>query len=146
MNYLYKTYYIQLLKTKKIIWVFIIFPIFSCQFWGDSENIMIKEYYNPKSNMKVVIFEKLGNATVNNSIQASIHGPNFELNNAEVGNIFVADKIEGIKKSKDSLLIVNWIDNATVEFTYPKKVRIFKTEKQFENNNRKVRIKYKSTD
>ena len=94
--------------------------------------------------MKVIVFEKLGNATVNNSIQASIHGYDYELKNEDVGNVFVADKIEGIKKSMDSILVANWINNETVEFIHPKNIRTFKTENRFENNFGKVRIEYKT--
>ena len=79
---------------------------------------------------------------MNNSIQASIHGYDYELQNEDVGNIFVADKIEGINQSIESMFIVNWIDNENVEFVCPKNIRTFKTEKQFENNVGKVRIEY----
>ena len=96
--------------------------------------------------MKVIVFEKLGNATVNNSIQASIHGYDYELKNEDVGNVFVADKIEGINQSIDSILIANWINNETVELVYQKNIRTFKTEKRFENNVGKVRIEYKTNE
>ena len=96
--------------------------------------------------MKVIVFEKLGNATVNNSIQASIHGYDYELTNEDVGNVFVADRIEGKKQSVDSILIANWIDNETVEFIHPKSIRTFKTENRFENNVGKVRIKYNTNE
>ena len=92
--------------------------------------------------MKVIVFEKLGNATVNNSIQASIQWYDYELTNEDIGNVFVADKIEG-KKSVDSILIPNWIDNETVEFIHSNSIRTFKTENRFENNLGKVRIEYK---
>ena len=128
---------------KKNFGILILTLVFSCQIFDKSENRLIKEYYNPKSSMKVIVFEKLGNATVNNSIQASIHGYDYELKNEDVGNVFVADKIEGIKQSIDSILIANWIDNETVELVYPKNIRTFKTEKRFENNVGKVRIEYK---
>lgn len=106
---------------------------------------MIREYYNPKSSMKVIVFEKLGNATVNNSVHASVQGYDYQLKNDDVGNIFVADKIEWGKMTKDSLLNINWIDNETVEFIYTKNLRTFKTENRFENNIGKVSIKYKTT-
>lgn len=92
--------------------------------------------------MKVIVFEKLGNATVNNSIQASIQWYDYELTNEDIENVFVADKIEG-KKSVDSILIPNWIDNETVEFIHSNSIRTFKTENRFENNLGKVRIEYK---
>jgi hypothetical protein len=127
---------------KKTSGILILILVISCQIFDKSENRLIKEYYNPKSSMKVIVFEKLGNATVNNSIQASIQGYDYELKNEDVGNVFVADKIEGINTRIDSLLIVNWINNETVEFTHSKNIRIFKTESRFKNNIGKVRIEY----
>ncbi|MFS4456978.1 hypothetical protein [Maribacter sp. 2304DJ31-5] len=135
MKYLKKTYGIVILVL-----------VVSCQIFDKSENRLIKEYYNPKSNMKVIVFEKIGNATVNNSIQASIHGYDYELKNEDIGNVFVADKIEEISQSVDSILMVNWIENETVEFIHPKNIWTFKTEKRFENNVGKVRIEYKSNE
>jgi hypothetical protein len=128
---------------KETLGILMLILVVSCQVFDKSQNRLIKEYYNPKSSMKVIVFEKLGNATVNNSIQASIHEYDYELKNEDVGNVFVADKIEGIK-SVDSILIANWIDNETVEFIHPKNIRAFKTESEFENNVGKVRIEYKT--
>ena len=127
---------------RRTIGILILTLVVSCQIFDKSENRLIKEYYNPKSSMKVIVFEKLGNATVNNSIQASIQGYDYELTNEDIGNVFVADKIEG-KKSVDSILIPNWIDNETVEFIHSNSIRTFKTENRFENNLGKVRIEYK---
>lgn len=127
---------------KKTSGILILILVISCQIFDKSENRLIKEYYNPKSSMKVIVFEKLGNATVNNSIQASIHGYDYELKNEDIGNVFVADKIEGINTRIDSLLMVNWINNETVEFTHSKNIRTFKTESRFKNNIGKVRIEY----
>ena len=126
----------------RTIGILILTLVVSCQIFDKSENRLIKEYYNPKSSMKVIVFEKLGNATVNNSIQASIQWYDYELTNEDIGNVFVADKIEG-KKSVDSILIPNWIDNETVEFIHSNSIRTFKTENRFENNLGKVRIEYK---
>ena len=130
---------------RRKIGILILTLVVSCQIFDKSENRLIKEYYNPKSSMKVIVFEKLGNATVNNSIQASIQGYDYELTNEEVGNVFVADKIEG-KKSVDSILIPNWVDNETVEFIHLKSIRTLKTENRFENDVRKVRIEYKTNE
>lgn len=131
---------------KKTLGILILIFAVSCHIFEKSENRLIKEYYNPKSSMKVIVFEKLGNATVNNSIQASIHGYDYELKNEDVGNVFVADKIERIKQSVDSILIANWIDNETVQFVHPKNIRTFKTENHFENEIGKVRIEYKTKE
>ena len=130
---------------RRKIGILILTLVVSCQIFDKSENRLIKEYYNPKSSMKVIVFEKLGNATVNNSIQASIQGYDYELTNEEVGNVFVADKIEG-KKSVDSILIPNWVDNETVEFIHLKSIRTLKTENRFENDVGKVRIEYKTNE
>ena len=104
------------------------------------------EYYNPKSSMKVIVFEKLGNTTVNNSVQASIQGYDYELKNEDIGNVFVADKIEGTRQSVDSILIANWINNETLELIYPKNIRIFKNENRFENNVGKVQIEHRAIE
>jgi hypothetical protein len=131
---------------KNTLWILLIFIVFSCQIFNKSENLIIKEYYNPKQSMKVVVFEKTGNATVNNSIQASIQGYEYELNNEDIGNIFVADQFESFKISKDSILTINWINNETVEFIFPQKIRTFKKESQFENKIGKVKILYPATE
>jgi hypothetical protein len=131
---------------KNTLWILLIFTVFSCQIFDKSENRIIEEYYNPKQSLKVVVFEKMGNATVNNSIQASIKGYDYELDNDEIGNIFVADQFESFKISKDSILTINWIDNETVEFTLPHKIRPFKKESQFENNIGKVKIIFQTTE
>ena len=94
--------------------------------------------------MKVIVFEKPGNATVSNSIHALIQGYDYELTNEDIGNVFVADQFEQVNISKDSLLIVNWTDNENVEFIYPARIRTFKTEKRLENNF-VVNITYKPT-
>ena len=117
-----------------------------CQIFDKSENRLIMEYYNPKSSMKVIVFEKLGNTTVNNSVQASIQGYDYELKNEDIGNVFVADKIEGTRQSVDSILIANWINNETLELIYPKNIRIFKNENRFENNVGKVQIEHRAIE
>lgn len=130
----------------KILGILILALVNSCQVFVNGKNELIKEYYNPKQNLKVIVFEKLGNATANNSIQISIHRHNYKLTDKEVGNIFVADQIEGIKTSKDSLLSINWLDNETVDIIYPTSIRTFKTEKLFEDKIGKVKIDYKTTN
>ncbi len=131
---------------RNILWILILITSYSCQIFDNGENELIMEYYNPKHSMKVIIFEKLGNATVDNSIQASIQGYDYELTDKDIGNVFVADQFEGVKISKDSLLIVNWTDNETVEFIYPKEIRTVKMENRFENNIGKVKIEYKTKE
>ena len=128
----------------KIIGLILFTTITSCQIFEKDKNKLIKEYYNPKSSMKVIVFEKFGNATVNNSIQASILGYDCELNNEEIGNVFIADKYERFKKSKDELLFINWLDDESVEINYTEQLRIFKMEETLGSNFGKVEIKYNS--
>jgi hypothetical protein len=127
---------------KNTLWILLIFIAVSCQVFDKSDNRIIKEYYNPKQNMKVVVFEKTGNATVNNLIQSSIQGYDYELNSEDIGNVFVADQFQNIK---NSILTINWIDNETVEFTFPHKIRHFK-KSQFKNNIGKVKILYPAAE
>lgn len=129
---------------KNIILAILILLTNGCQIFGGSENVLIKEFYNPRQSMKVIVFEKLGNATTSNSIQLSVERYDYELKISDTGNIFIADEIEGITYSKDSLIQVNWIGNKTVEINYPASVRIFKIEEKFENNVGEVEIKYNS--
>lgn len=127
----------------KAIGLMLFATITSCQFFENSENLLIKEFYNPRQSMKVIVYER-GNATTNNSIHASIEGYDYELRNTDKGNIFIADEFEKTKFTKDSFLLVNWISNELVEINYPASVRIFKIEERFENSIRKVEIKHNS--
>ena len=131
---------------RKILGLLVLTLLNSCQIFDDGRNELIKEYFNPKQSLKLIVFEKYGNATTNNSIQASIHDYNYKLTDKEIGNIFVADQIKSIKTSKDSLLNVKWIDNETIEVVYPVSIRTFKTEKVFKSKTGEIKIDYKTTN
>ncbi len=116
--------------------------LLSCQPFDNPKNVMIKEYYNSKQSLKVIVFEKTGNATANSSIQASIEGYDYELDDNDIGNILIADKIELSKLQRDEILKIKWKDNENIEISFPNNLRVFKTEKQFENNIGRVKIEY----
>ena len=134
---------------RNVLWILITVCIFSsCQFqlFDNGGNEILKEYYNPQGSLKVVFFEKPGNATVRNSIHASIQDYDYKLTSEEIGNIFIANQFEFINKAKDSLILVNWIDNETVHFVYPKNIQTFKKEEVFDSNLGKVKVSYKSVE
>lgn len=113
----------------------------ACHPFDKSENRLIKTYQNPSASMQLIVFEHLGNTTTNNSIQASIQSSSFQLDNNERGNIFIADQIENILITKDSLLLVNWLNDQELELIYPDEIRIFKNVNHIEPN---IHIKYKA--
>lgn len=118
--------------------------IIGCKIFDESPNKLIKEYYNPKQNSKAIVFEKLGSATVNNSLHVSFERYNYDLKDSDSGNIFIADRVKDLNYLKDSLILVNWISNDTLEISYPASVRTFKMEEMLETEFRKVIIKYDS--
>ncbi len=109
----------------------LIFPIlfFSCQNSDEGVNKLIKEFYNPNQSLKAIVFIKSGNATVNNSIQVSIVGYEYVLKNDDVGNLFIADKIEKTKRTIDSIIDVEWKTRDSLYLEYSKELRLFKKKK-----------------
>lgn len=116
--------------------------IVGCKIFDESTNELIIEHYNPSQNLKVIVFEKLGNATTNNSLQITLNRYNYELKNSDTGNIFIADGIEGLNNPKDSLVLVSWLSNDTLEINYPPSFRTLKMEEMLETEFGKVIIKY----
>ena len=118
--------------------------LFSCNIFDENENTIVKEIYNPQKSLKVIVFEKSGNATVNNSIQVSIENKDYKLTNSDNGNTFIADKKEFLKLTNDSLILVKWFDNKKVEINYPSDAEIFKIEKSVESRIGKVKVLHNS--
>lgn len=124
--------------------LFALLMIWSCNTFDESKNIIVKEFYNPQKSLKVIVFEKTGNATVNNSIQVSIESKDYNLTNADNGNTFIADKKGFLKLPNDSLILVKWVDNKKVEINYPSDAEIFKIEKSVESEIGKVKVLHNS--
>lgn len=142
-------YVIALSKLRKmkisiILSTLILFIFSGCNIFEESKNLILKEYSNPKKNLKIIVFKKNGNATVNNSIQFLVENNNHILENADFGNIFIIEETEFKNLSKDSLFLVKWSGNYTVEISYPNEAKIIKKEKNIENGIGKVNIIYKT--
>lgn len=131
--------------TKPALCLLLFLAVQACEIFEKQESQIIKEYPNPENSLKVLIFEKTGNATVGNSIHASLEHWDYDLKNDALGNVFIADKPEGVNTSKDSLIIVNWIDNLNVEFIYSEKLSVYKKENRVEKNG-SLKIQFKELD
>ncbi len=118
--------------------------LFSCNIFDEGKNTIVKEFYNPQKSLKVIVFEKSGNATANNSIQVSIESKDYKLTNSDNGNTFIADKKEFLKLPNDSLILVKWFDNKKVEINYPSDAEIFKIEESVESEIGKVKVLHNS--
>ncbi|WP_269243512.1 hypothetical protein [Flavobacterium limnophilum] len=133
------------MKIPKIYYcLFALFMLFSCNIFDEGKNTIVKEFYNPQKSLKVIVFEKSGNATANNSIQVSIESKDYKLTNSDNGNTFIADKKEFLKLPNDSLILVKWFDNKKVEINYPSDAEIFKIEESVESEIGKVKVLHNS--
>ena len=57
----------------------------SCQIFDDGTNSIITEKLSPNKRLKLIVFEKTGNATTDSSIHASIIPSQTKLNNKAQG-------------------------------------------------------------
>lgn len=132
------------MKILKTSCLFILLTLFSCNIFDENKNIIVKEYSNPQKSLKVIVFKKDGNATVNNSVQVSVESFNHKLQNSDTGNIFIADEKEFINLPSDSLILVKWFGNNEVEINYPSEAQILKIEKTVESEIGKVKVIHNS--
>lgn len=133
------------MRTLKIIYsLFFLLILVSCNIFDESKNTIVKEFYNPQKSLKVIVFEKGGNATANNSVQVSVESDKYVLKNSDKGNIFIADETEFMKLPKDSLILVKWFDNNKVEINYPSESNIFKIEESVQTEIGKVKVIHNS--
>lgn len=116
----------------------------SCQIFDDGTNSIITEKLSPNKRLKLIVFEKTGNATTDSSIHASIIPSQTKLNNKHKGNIFIADEFHKTNYSRDSFLLIKWIDDSTIEINYPSLVRLFKIEEYLNMENEEIKIMHKS--
>ncbi len=95
-------------------------------------NDVVREVVSPDGKQKVVVFERSCGATTGFSTQMSIVQARKKLDN-EGGNAFVADSSHGAVEVNSRGVIdadVHWIDNNTVEISYPVGARIFRNNSQ----------------
>ena len=128
----------------KTILILLILTVAGCNIFDKGQNSIISEHLSPDKRIKVIVFEKSGNASTNSSIHASVIENNFKLRNTDKGNIFIADEFEKTNYSRDSFLLVNWINNSIVEINYPSLVRLFKIEEKFKIDKKEIMIKHNS--
>jgi len=125
---------------------FLIFLAFSnCQIFDNGQNEIIKEYANSDQSLKLIVFKRLGNATAKRSVQVSLKNYDYKLRDSDKGNIFIADGIEKTGYPDDSLVLVDWKNNVTVEINYPAEIKIFKIEEKIKSQTGKtIEIKHNS--
>jgi hypothetical protein len=94
-------------------------------------NSVLTESVAPSGRLKAVVFERDCGATTNFSTQVSILPASETLSN-EGGNVFVADRVGGIRLS--------WRSDAQLRIEHHANARLFKTETLYKN----VGIEYAS--
>lgn len=123
----------------------IIILLVSCDFLPKGENQVILENHSPDKLNKAVIFEKHGNATVNNSIQISIIPSEANLTSTQIGNILVADQIANSSEKSD-LISLRWLDNQKVEIFYANSLKLIFANDSLIINNKNIKIEYLEKD
>ena len=118
--------------------------LFSCNIFDESKNTVVAEVYNPQKSLKVIVFEKSGNATTNNSVQVSVESDKYKLKDSDKGNIFIADETGLMNLPKDSLVLVKWFGNNKVEINYPSEAHIIKIEENVQSENGEVKVMHNS--
>lgn len=106
------------------------------------ENVLIKEVYNPRQALKVVVFEKGGNATLDNSIHYLLAGYDYELGDSDTGNILIMDKVDGLSMPKEQIFSAEWKNDSTLVISYPNAVRVYKRLLVFESFMGRITIDY----
>lgn len=117
---------------------------YGCDLFNTDSNVIIGEHFNPSKTLKVVVLEKLGNATVNNSTHVSVVPADYNSNRIKAGNIFVAEIIEHIYDSRDSLVLVSWTSDDSLGINYPSLSDIYKIEERVEINLKPITVIHNS--
>jgi hypothetical protein len=108
----------------RVILLSVCFGIMSCLFSaGDISNEIIEQSANGRGK-KAIVFEKFGGATVNNSIQVAVLDKQSELEDNDIGNVFVCDEdaqTVGLNSVK-----IKWLNENKLEIQYKKSLRVFR--------------------
>jgi hypothetical protein len=113
-------------KFKTVLFLSFCFCFCSCfQLFDVGENTFIRESYNPQQSRKAILFQKAGNATLDNSLQVTIAGYDHELDNKEVGNTFTVDSDHNRTRQDSGSISFTWLSNDTLQIDFDKHLRIF---------------------
>ena len=115
---------------KSFLLILMAYLLCSCGPLENSSNDLIQESINDKGK-KALLFIKYGDATVDNSLHLSIVKDTGSIGGNATGNIFIADDSSGSVRKHDVKFL--WRHSDTLEVSYTKRLRIFKSEQQLES-------------
>jgi len=99
----------------------------------------LKEAYNHKKTKKAMVFMNGGNATTDNSLHVILENADFELTDAELGNVFIVDSDHSSTKLDSNSINLTWLSEKTLEISFNSKLRTFKKANEIDG----VEILYK---
>ncbi|WP_431291645.1 hypothetical protein [Pedobacter sp. P26] len=82
---------------------------------------------------------KDGNATTDNSLHVILENADFELTEAESGNVFILDADHNAAKLGSNAINLTWLSEKTLEISFDSKLRTFKKADEIDG----VKIVYK---
>ncbi|QDW24747.1 hypothetical protein FFJ24_007930 [Pedobacter sp. KBS0701] len=80
-----------------------------------------------------------GNATTDNSLHVILENADFELTEAESGNVFIVDSDHNAAKLDSNAMNLIWLSEKTLEISFDSKLRTFKKADEIDG----VKIVYK---
>ena len=114
-------------SAKHFIMLFFAFCFISCAtIFEDSPLTLLKEAYNHKKTKKAMVFMNDGNATTDNSLHVILENADFELTEAESGNVFIVDSDHNSAKLDSNAINLTWLSEKTLEISFDSKLRAFK--------------------
>lgn len=114
-------------SAKYFIMLFFAICFTSCApIFEDSPLVLLKEAYNHKKTKKAMVFMNDGNATTDNSLHVILENADFELTDAELGNVFIVDSDHNSVKLDSNAINLTWLSEKTLEISFDSKLRTFK--------------------
>ncbi|WP_133551304.1 hypothetical protein [Pedobacter duraquae] len=86
----------------------------------------MKQAYNQKKTKKAMVFIKDGNATTDNSLHVILENADFELTDAELGNVFIVNSDHNSATLDSNAINLTWLSEKTLEISFDSKLRTFK--------------------
>lgn len=101
--------------------------IASCSpMFEDNPCTLLKEVYNHNKTKKALVVMNGGNATTDNSLHVILENADFELTDAELGNVFIVDSDHNSAKLDSNSINLTWLSEKTLEISFDSKLRTFK--------------------
>ena len=130
--------------TKNIVFIIMLYFLTGCQIFENPTNELIKEETSLSQDLKILVFEKNGNATTNTSIHIILAKPDYKLRKYDVGNIFIFENFENLDIRRQNLIQIDWIKNDSLVINHPESIGIHNKEHNFENSVGKIQIVYRT--